>query len=90
MPCPHKKGKKKRKHTPITSGAEKKLYGIARGIQKGETPASYSPTAAKIAKTVSPEVLRSHIKEVKGKKLPRHVRQKHHSGKTLINYRKTS
>jgi len=68
--CPKTKSGKHRKHTPIKSKKQKKLFGIARGIQKGETSAGYSPVAAKIAKTVSPKVVRGHIKEVAGRKLP--------------------
>lgn len=61
-----------RKHTPIVSKAQKTLFGIARGIQKGEVPASYSPEAAKLAKSQSVEIIRSHLTETRGKKLPKH------------------
>jgi len=72
MPCP----KSKRKHTPITSEKQKKLFGIARGIQKGEVSSSYSSAAAKLAESQSAEVIKSHLTEAKGKKLPLYVKKK--------------
>lgn len=38
---------------PAKSKSQQRLFGLARSIQKGETPASESPQAAKIAKSVS-------------------------------------
>lgn len=35
---------------PAKSEKQRKLFGIAKSIKKGDTPKSYSPAAAKIAK----------------------------------------
>jgi hypothetical protein len=39
--------------------------GLARGIQKGTTPKSYSPAAAKIAKQIPPKDLHTIAKKPK-------------------------
>lgn len=36
-----------------TTSTQQKLFGIARGMQKGEVPKNYSSDAAKIAKSES-------------------------------------
>ena len=36
-----------------TTKKQQALFGIARGMQKGETPKSYSPTAAKLSRGLS-------------------------------------
>lgn len=38
---------------PAKSRAQQKLMGIALGIKRGETPAGYSPEAARLARTMS-------------------------------------
>lgn len=42
---------------PATSEAQRKLFCIALSIKRGETPASYSKEAAKIAEENSEETL---------------------------------
>jgi hypothetical protein len=49
-----------------TTKPQQKLMGIARGMQKGETSKSYSPQAAKIAKTIGPKDLHNIAKKPKG------------------------
>jgi hypothetical protein len=49
-----------------TTPAQQKLFGIARGIQKGETPKSYSKEAAGIAKSIKPADLHNIAKKPKG------------------------
>jgi hypothetical protein len=36
-----------------TTAKQQRLFGIVRGMEKGETPRSYSPQAAKIAGSMS-------------------------------------
>ncbi len=43
---------------PAVSEAQRRLAGIALAIKRGETPASFSPQAAKMAKSMSTEELR--------------------------------
>ena len=63
-----------RKHTPLTSKAEKGLYGALYGARKtGKPIPSYVPQSLK---QVSQSVLKMHLKEAKGKKLPKHVKSK--------------
>lgn len=50
---------------PAATEKQRKLFGIARAIQKGETSARYSPTAAKVAKTVNPEKVREFARKKK-------------------------
>ena len=53
--------------SPAVSERQRKLAGIALAIKRGETPASFSPEAAKMAKTMSTEELREFAKKpVKG------------------------
>jgi hypothetical protein len=49
-----------------TTPAQQKLFGIARGIQKGDIPASKSPAAAKIAKSERPSDLHKMAQKPKG------------------------
>jgi len=49
-----------------TTSSQQKLMGIARGMQKGETPKSYSPQAAKISKQIAPSDLHTIAKKPKG------------------------
>jgi len=49
-----------------TTSKQQKLMGIARGVQKGETSAKYSPQATKIAKTIEPSDLHNIAKKPKG------------------------
>jgi hypothetical protein len=46
-----------------TTSSQQKLMGIARGVQKGETSAKYSPQATKIAKTIAPKDLHNIAKK---------------------------
>jgi len=56
MPC-----KRGRKHTPITSERQRRFFGAEYGrLKRGEARKT----------DISREDLRSHLKEVKGKKLP--------------------
>lgn len=47
---------------PATSEAQRKLCCIALNIKLGKTPKSYSPQAAKMAKTMSIEQLSDFCK----------------------------
>lgn len=49
-----------------TTSSQQKLMGIARGMQKGETSKSYSPQAAKIAKSIEPSDLHKIAQKPKG------------------------
>lgn len=51
---------------PAKTEKQRKLFGIAESIKKGKTPASYSKSAAKIAKSVPLSKIREFSK--KGKK----------------------
>lgn len=64
MPC---KGKK-RKHTPIKSKAQRGLMGAELGRSRAGKKRRMSG--------ITTGELRSHLKESKGKKLPKRVRQK--------------
>lgn len=45
---------------PATSEAQRKLFCIALSIKRGETPASYSKQAAKLAEENSEETLKEY------------------------------
>lgn len=49
-----------------TTAPQQKLFGIARGIQKGEVKPGYSPEAAKIAKSERPADLHKMAQKPKG------------------------
>lgn len=49
-----------------TTKPQQKLFGIARGMQKGETPKSYSGAAAQISKTIGPKDLHNIAQKPKG------------------------
>ena len=49
-----------------TTASQQKLMGIARGMQKGETPKGYSPQAAKISKSIEPSDLHKIASKPKG------------------------
>jgi hypothetical protein len=49
-----------------TTPAQQKLFGIARGVQKGETSAKYSPEATKIAKSLSGKEVHKIASKPKG------------------------
>jgi hypothetical protein len=49
-----------------TTPAQQRLFGIARGMQKGETPKSYSKEAAGIAKSIKPADLHNIARKPKG------------------------
>lgn len=57
---------------PAKSKSQRKFFGIAKSIKKGETPASYSPAAAKAAKSMTGKEIDKFAK-TKEKKLPRKV-----------------
>ena len=59
---------KKRKHTPIVSKAQRGLMGAELSRRKrGKTPRM---------KGITKEELREHLKESKGKKLPKKARRR--------------
>lgn len=65
---------KRRKHTPLTSRAERGLYGAAYGAKKeGKPTPSYVP--ASVAQ-LSMNILKGHLEESKGRKLPKKGRHK--------------
>jgi len=49
-----------------TTPAQQKLFGIARGMQKGETSPKYSKAAAKIAKSLSGKEVHKIASKPKG------------------------
>jgi len=49
-----------------TTKSQQKLFGVARGMQEGTTPKSYSPQATKIAKSIEPSDLHKIAKKPKG------------------------
>jgi hypothetical protein len=63
-----------RKHTPLTSIAERGIYGAAYGAKKaGKSKPDFVPESVW---KLSLEVLKMHLEESKGKKLPEHVKGK--------------
>lgn len=60
---------------PAESIKQKRFMGIALGIKKGKTPKSYSPEAARAAKTMSKKAL-GHFAKTKEKDLPKRKRKK--------------
>lgn len=60
---------------PAKSVKQKRLMGIALAIKKGKTPKSYSPEAAKAAKTMSEKAL-EHFAKTKEKGLPKRKKRK--------------
>ena len=62
--CGKTKSGKHRKHTPIVSEAQRKLFGAVAGGKKTK------------AKGLSKTEAKRHLKEVKGKKLPKRKRRK--------------
>lgn len=61
---PGKHGKKHRKHTPIVSRAQQKLFGAVRGDKKTKATGLSKVEAGR------------HLRESKGKKLPARKRKK--------------
>jgi len=53
---------------PAVSESQRKLAGIALAIKRGETPKSYSPQAAKMARTMTVRELRAFAGSVRGRK----------------------
>jgi hypothetical protein len=49
-----------------TTSAQQRLMGVARGMQKGDVPRSYSKAAAGIAKSIAPADLHNIAKKPKG------------------------
>jgi hypothetical protein len=49
-----------------TTPSQQRLMGIARGMQKGDVPKSYSKEAAGIAKTIKPADLHNIARKPKG------------------------
>lgn len=82
MPCPKKKGhnpKKHRKHTPIESEAQRGFFGAELARRRaGETPR---------APGITEKELVSHLKEVKGKKLPKRVKKSGKASSVGRHYR---
>ena len=80
MPCP----KKKRKHTPIVSKAQRGAMGAAYAAKRGKIPKSkLKGPAREMAKSMPKAELRRHLKESKGKKLPQKVAKKRKSRKII-------
>lgn len=59
---------------PAKSVKQRRFFGIAESIKKGKTPASYSPAAAKVAKTMKLKAIR-HYTRTKEKGLPGKVKK---------------
>jgi len=49
-----------------TTSSQQRLMGLARGMQEGTVPKSYSPQGAKIAKTIAPKDLHGIAQKPKG------------------------
>ena len=49
-----------------TTPAQQRLFGVARGMQEGTTPKSYSPEAAKIAGSLSGKEVHKIASKPKG------------------------
>ncbi len=47
---------------PATTERQRRLFCIALSIKRGETPATYSAEAAKLAETMSEEELETYCK----------------------------
>lgn len=63
-----------KKHTPLMSQSERGLYGAAYGAKKaGKPKPDYVPQSIW---ELSLEVLKMHLEESGGKKLPKHVKKK--------------
>lgn len=68
--------KKHRKHTPIVSKSQRGAMGAAYSAKKGKTSvASLWGPARQIYEAMSVEELKRHLKEIGGKKLPKHIRK---------------
>lgn len=66
---------KKRKHTPIVSEAQRGAMGAAYATKKGQIPKRKLKGPAKeILKGMTRVELKRHLKESKGKKLPKVAR----------------
>jgi len=53
---------------PSKSEKQRRLFGTALAIKRGETPASYSPEAARIARTMSEKEIREFAKRPRRRK----------------------
>lgn len=60
---------------PAVSVKQKRLMGIAYAIKKGKTPKTYSPEAARAAKSMSKKAL-CHFAKTKESGLPKRKRKK--------------
>jgi hypothetical protein len=59
---------------PAKSVKQKRFFGIAESIKKGKTSSSYSPSAAKAAKTMKLKSIR-HFTKTKESGLPERVKK---------------
>ncbi len=53
---------------PAVSEKQRRLMGIALAIKRGKTPKSYSPSAAKVAETMTVDQLREYTSAIKPKR----------------------
>lgn len=67
MPCPSKKAKH-RKHTPIVSKAQRRMFGAELGRRK--------VGKKRRMKSITTEELRSHLTDSKGRRLPERTQRK--------------
>lgn len=71
-------GKKGRKHTPIVSKKQRGAMGVAYAAKKGKRiKGGLRGPAKEMKKSMSKVELRRHLKESKGKKLPKKVKKKY-------------
>jgi len=64
--------RKRRKHTPIESGAQQGAMGVAYAAKKGKIPVSKLKGPSKeMYESMSKAELKGHLEESKGKDLPR-------------------
>jgi len=66
MAKPIPKGTKGAVRGHKTTPAQQRLFGMARGMQKGTVSKSASPQAAKIAKQIPPKALHNVASKPKG------------------------
>ena len=71
---------------PSVSQAQQRFFGIVRGIQKGEVPASYSPAAARVARSISAEDARDFAK-TRRSGMPEHRRKGSHVIRQMLRER---
>lgn len=69
--------RKRRRHTPITSKAQRGAMGAAYAAKKGKiSPSELFGPSKQMYKSMSARLLKAHLEESRGKRLPYKVRKK--------------